>query len=174
MLDKMLKSDFLAKLAETEWVKKNITCRNITLRLDLYALKGTLTINFPPAPSDRIWYGFRTPPKLDIALRPCFSGDSLGKYEATLSTVMGHLEKRLKWALMTVLVLPNMCNAVLPFMDHIPYSVGAGFSSRKRSTATAATNIGPSNTKVETTPEDTTAATENKPPQVLSLSLIHI
>ena len=55
MLDSLLKSDFVAKMAETEWVKKNITSRNITLQLQLHTVKGTLTLNFPPAPSDRIW-----------------------------------------------------------------------------------------------------------------------
>ena len=55
MIDSLLKSDFVAKMAETEWVKKNITSRNITLQLQLHSVKGTLTLNFPPAPSDRIW-----------------------------------------------------------------------------------------------------------------------
>ena len=55
MLDSLLKSDLLAKVAETEWVKKNITGKNITLQLQLHAIKGILTLNFPPDPSDRIW-----------------------------------------------------------------------------------------------------------------------
>lgn len=59
MLDSLLKSDFVAKVAESEWVKKNIKNRNITLQLQLHIVKGTLTLNFPPAPSDRVWYGFR-------------------------------------------------------------------------------------------------------------------
>jgi hypothetical protein len=55
MLEGLLKSDFMAKVAESEWVKKNITGKNITLQLQLHSVKGTLTVNFPPAPSDRIW-----------------------------------------------------------------------------------------------------------------------
>ena len=156
MIDSLLKSDFVAKMAETEWVKKNITSRNITLQLQLHSVKGTLTLNFPPAPSDRIWqvklifvsnialtvsqcpggrvsqhvgvskgvgcntgtslpfgsywtfsfssfrYGFRYPPDMEIALRPCFGGQSLGKYEGTLSAVMRHLVKRLKQEFMKV------------------------------------------------------------------------
>ena len=50
MLENLLKSDFVARMAESEWVKKNIT-----LQLQLHAVKGTLTLNFPPAPSDRVW-----------------------------------------------------------------------------------------------------------------------
>jgi len=124
MFDSFLKSEFVAKMAETEWVKKNITSRNITLQLQLHSVKGTLTLNFPPAPSDRIWYGFRYPPDMDIALRPCFGGQSLGKYEGTLSTVMRHLVKRLKQEIMKVLVYPNLDDADLPFLDRVQYSLG--------------------------------------------------
>ena len=55
MLENLLKSDFVARMAESEWVKKNITGKNIPLQLQLHAVKGTLTLNFPPAPSDRVW-----------------------------------------------------------------------------------------------------------------------
>lgn len=55
VLEGLLKSDFVAKVAESEWVKKNITGKQITLQLQLHSIKGTLTVNMPPAPSDRIW-----------------------------------------------------------------------------------------------------------------------
>ena len=51
----ILRSETVAKLAQSEWVKKNITSTNITLQLQLHSIKGTLRVNFPPAPSDRIW-----------------------------------------------------------------------------------------------------------------------
>eukprot|EP00095_Tigriopus_kingsejongensis_P001879 snap_masked-scaffold70_size417918-processed-gene-2.2 protein:Tk01879 transcript:snap_masked-scaffold70_size417918-processed-gene-2.2-mRNA-1 annotation:"testis-expressed sequence 2 protein isoform x1" len=123
MLENLLKSDFVAKMATSEWVKKNITERNITLQLQLHSLKGTLTLNLPPAPSDRVWYGFRTPPQLEIALRPCFGGKGLGKYENTFSSVMRQLENRLKQEFMKVLVHPNLDDEVLPFLDHVEYSL---------------------------------------------------
>jgi hypothetical protein len=72
------------------------SCSLSCVRFQLHAIRGTLTANFPPAPSDRVWYGFRTPPELELALRPCFGGHPLGKYEGSFSTVMKHLEKRLK------------------------------------------------------------------------------
>ena len=145
MLDSLLKSDFVAKVAESEWVKKNIKNKNITLQLQLHTVKGTLTLNFPPAPSDRLWYGFRYPPRLDIALRPCFGGQSLGKYEGTLSTVMKHLEKRLKLEFMKVLVFPNLDDEVLPFLNHIPYSFGSVSSqgSPRKESGTEQSSSGP-------------------------------
>ena len=54
MIEGLLKSDFVARLAEKEWVKKNITEQCITLQLQLHSLKGTLTLNVPPSPSDRL------------------------------------------------------------------------------------------------------------------------
>ena len=103
-------------------MKKNITGREITLQLQLHLVRGTLTLNMPNAPSDRIWwdplinrskwvlqscffpfrYGFRKPPQLELALRPCFGGRSLGKYESTFAAVMRRLETRLKQEFMKV------------------------------------------------------------------------
>ena len=68
-------------------------------------------------------YGFRSPPQLEIALRPCFNGHSLSKYEGTFAAVMRQLEKKLKLEFMKVLVYPNMDDEVLPFLDHVAYAV---------------------------------------------------
>jgi len=76
-------------------------------------------------------YGFREPPVLDLALRPCFGGHSLGKYEGTISTVMKHLEKRLKLEFIKVLVCPNMDDEVLPFLHHVPYSLTGNNANQK-------------------------------------------
>ena len=53
MIEGLLKSDFVARLAEKDWVKRNITEQCITLQLQLHSVKGTLTLNVPPSPSDR-------------------------------------------------------------------------------------------------------------------------
>ena len=68
---------------------------------------------------------------LDLALRPCFGGHSLGKYEGTISTVMKHLEKRLKLEFIKVLVCPNMDDEVLPFLHHVPYSLTGNNANQK-------------------------------------------
>ena len=47
----------------------------------------------------------------------------MGKYEGTISTVMKHLEKRLKLEFIKVLVCPNMDDEILPFLHHVPYSL---------------------------------------------------
>ena len=60
---------------------------------------------------------------MDLALRPCFGGHSLGKYEGTISTVMKHLVRRLEVEFIKVLVCPNMDDEVLPFLHHVPYAL---------------------------------------------------
>jgi hypothetical protein len=45
---------------------------------------------------------------------------------------MKHLEKRLKLEFMKVLVYPNLDDEVLPFMDHVVYSLNAATSSLKQ------------------------------------------
>ena len=58
-----------------------------------------------------------------MALKPCFGGRSLGKYESTLSAVMRQLIGRLKQELFKVLVYPNLDDLDVPFMDHISYAM---------------------------------------------------
>ena len=81
---------------------------------------------------------------MNLALKPCFGGKSLGKYESTFSSVMRQLEKRLKQEFMKVLVYPNMDDEVLAFMDHVPYAllpgVGGGATSAGNSNATTPSN----------------------------------
>lgn len=76
-------------------------------------------------------YGFKRPPTLDIALRPCFGSLNLGRYENTLSAIMRHLVKRLKMEFMKVLVYPNMDDEVLPFMNHVKYTAGSPLHQQK-------------------------------------------
>ena len=73
---------------------------------------------------------------MNLALKPCFGGKSLGKYESTFSSVMRQLEKRLKQEFMKVLVYPNMDDEVLAFMDHVPYALLPGANSKDNSSAT--------------------------------------
>ncbi|KAG7248507.1 hypothetical protein CRUP_007820, partial [Coryphaenoides rupestris] len=53
-------------------------------------LRGTLAVNVPPPPTDRIWYGFRTPPHLELKARP-----KLGEREVTFAHVTDWIEKKL-------------------------------------------------------------------------------
>lgn len=111
----------------------DLTFSSHTCSLDLQTLSLNLSTPFV---SSR--YGFRNPPYMNLALKPCFGGKSLGKYESTVSSVMRQLEKRLKQEFMKVLVYPNMDDEVLAFMDHVPYALLPG--SAATSSATTPSN----------------------------------
>ena len=86
-------------------------------------------------------YGFRTPPQLEIALKPCFGGHSLGKYEGKLSAVMGVIIRRLKQEFIKVLVYPNLDDLDIPFMDHISYSMGGTGNNSPMSSSGGKTDV---------------------------------
>lgn len=57
--------------------------------LQIQMLTGTLLINIPPPPSDRLWYGFRPNPQLRLKARP-----RVGEKAVTMSRILEWIEKR--------------------------------------------------------------------------------
>ena len=58
-VDKIAKSKYFQKATENEFIKKKIEEMSNTpllLTVEVQELSGTLVINIPPPPSDRIWY----------------------------------------------------------------------------------------------------------------------
>ena len=58
-VDKIAKSKYFQKATENEYIKKKIAeVSNMPLMLsvEVLELSGTLAINIPPPPTDRIWY----------------------------------------------------------------------------------------------------------------------
>ena len=108
-------------------------------------------------------YGFRSPPQLEMALKPCFGGHSLGKYEGSLSAVMRQLIGRLKQELFKVLVYPNLDDLDIPFMDHISYSMwGTGNNSPTTPSGGRMDTIAGVNTGNEETSEQRSKNEENE------------
>ncbi|KAL3223327.1 hypothetical protein MRX96_049833, partial [Rhipicephalus microplus] len=64
-----------------------------------------------PPPTDRIWYGFRTLPKMQLVARP-----KLGAKEVTIARVTERIEKMLFLEFQRIFVMPNMDDFVVPFM----------------------------------------------------------
>ncbi|TMS21871.1 Testis-expressed protein 2 [Larimichthys crocea] len=97
-VDKIAKSKYFQKATENEFIKKKFEEMSNTpllLTVEVQELSGTLVINIPPPPTDRIWYSFCVPPKLDLHVRP----------------KLGEREK--------VFVLPNMDDICLPLMHTV-------------------------------------------------------
>ncbi|XP_074552002.1 testis-expressed protein 2-like [Halichoeres trimaculatus] len=113
-VDKIAKSKYFQKATENEYIRKKIAeVSNMPLMLsvEVLELSGTLAVNIPPPPTDRIWYSFRVPPRLDLHVRP-----TLGEREVTFTHVTEWIEKKLQCEFQKVLVMPNMDDLYLPLM----------------------------------------------------------
>uniref|UniRef100_A0AAQ6ANJ1 SMP-LTD domain-containing protein n=1 Tax=Amphiprion ocellaris TaxID=80972 RepID=A0AAQ6ANJ1_AMPOC len=113
-VDKITKSKYFQKATETEFIKKKmeeVSNTPLLLTVEVQQLQGTLAVNIPPPPTDRIWYGFRTPPRLELKARP-----KLGEREVTLAHVTDWIEKKLDQEFQKILVMPNMDDVWLTIM----------------------------------------------------------
>ncbi|KAJ8254254.1 hypothetical protein COCON_G00208660 [Conger conger] len=113
-VDKITKSKYFQKATETEFIKKKIeevSNTPLLLTVEVQECCGKLAVNIPPPPTDRIWYGFRSPPHLELKARP-----KLGEREVTLAHVTDWIEKKLDQEFQKVLVMPNMDDVWLPIM----------------------------------------------------------
>ncbi|XP_062853891.1 testis-expressed protein 2-like [Trichomycterus rosablanca] len=113
-VDKITKNKYFQKATETEFIKKKIeevSNTPLLLTVELQECKGKLAVNIPPPPTDRIWYGFRSPPLLELKARP-----KLGEREVTLAHVTDWIEKKLEREFQKILVMPNMDDVWLGVM----------------------------------------------------------
>uniref|UniRef100_A0A3P9L7T0 Testis expressed 2, like n=1 Tax=Oryzias latipes TaxID=8090 RepID=A0A3P9L7T0_ORYLA len=113
-VDKIAKSKYFQKATENEYIRKKIAeVSNMPLMLsvEVLELSGTLAVNIPPPPTDRIWYSFRVPPRLDLHVRPM-----LGEREVTFTHVTEWIERKLQCEFQKVFVMPNMDDLYLPLM----------------------------------------------------------
>ncbi|XP_041432723.1 testis-expressed protein 2 isoform X2 [Xenopus laevis] len=113
-VDKITKSKYFQKATETEFIKKKIeevSNTPLLLTVEVQECQGTLAINIPPPPTDRIWYGFRKPPRLELKARP-----KLGEREVTLAHVTDWIERKLEHEFQKIFVMPNMDDLYVPIM----------------------------------------------------------
>ncbi|XP_058013389.1 testis-expressed protein 2-like isoform X2 [Ahaetulla prasina] len=113
-VDKIAKSKYFQKATENEFIKKKmeeVSNTPLLLTVEVQDLTGTLAVNIPPPPTDRIWYSFRIPPQLDMKVRP-----QLGEREVTFPHITEWIEKKLQHEFQKILVMPNMDDIILPLM----------------------------------------------------------
>ncbi|XP_051573352.1 testis-expressed protein 2-like isoform X2 [Myxocyprinus asiaticus] len=113
-VDKIAKSKYFQKATETEFIKKKmeeVSNTPLVLTVEVQECRGTLAVNIPPPPTDRIWYGFRRPPHLELKARP-----KLGEREVTFAHVTDWIEKKLDQEFQKIFVMPNMDDVWLPIM----------------------------------------------------------
>uniref|UniRef100_A0AAF5RW06 SMP-LTD domain-containing protein n=1 Tax=Wuchereria bancrofti TaxID=6293 RepID=A0AAF5RW06_WUCBA len=115
VVDKIASSNIFQGASEFRPVKKmmeGISSTRLLLNVDVIRLEGTMTINIPPPPSDRLWYAFRTPPELSIRSVP-----QVGDRLVDMSTVSSWIENKLRLLLEKNLVCPNMDDLIVPVMS---------------------------------------------------------
>ncbi|XP_034045978.1 testis-expressed protein 2-like [Thalassophryne amazonica] len=113
-VDKIAKSKCFQKATENEYVRKKfaeVSNMPLMLSIEVLELSGTLAVNIPPPPTDRIWYSFWVPPRLDLHVRPM-----LGEREVTFTHVTEWIERKLQCEFQKVFVMPNMDDLYLPLM----------------------------------------------------------
>ncbi|NXL42596.1 TEX2 protein, partial [Podilymbus podiceps] len=113
-VDKIAKSKYFQKATENEFIKKKIeevSNTPLLLTVEVQELAGTLAVNIPPPPTDRVWYSFRVPPQLELKVRP-----KLGEREVTFLHVTEWIEKKLQHEFQKILVMPNMDDLLIPIM----------------------------------------------------------
>lgn len=113
-VDKITASKYFQQATDNKYIKKAMEgVSNTPLLLDVYVqeLSGTLSMNFPPPPSDRLWYGFRGQPNLVLAARPC-----LGNLAVSTSHVIEWIQKKLQEEFYKLLVIPNMDDIFIQVM----------------------------------------------------------
>ncbi|XP_041077432.1 testis-expressed protein 2-like isoform X2 [Polyodon spathula] len=113
-VDKITKSKYFQKATETEFIKKKIeevSNTPLLLTVEVQECRGTLAVNIPPPPTDRIWYGFRSPPHLELKARP-----KLGEREVTFAHVTDWIENKLEREFQKIFVMPNMDDVYMTVM----------------------------------------------------------
>uniref|UniRef100_A0A8C5Q930 SMP-LTD domain-containing protein n=1 Tax=Leptobrachium leishanense TaxID=445787 RepID=A0A8C5Q930_9ANUR len=114
-VDKIAKSRYFQKATENEYIKRKIeevSNTPLLLTVEIQELEGSLAVNIPPPPTDRIWYSFRMPPRVEMKVRP-----KLGEREVTFIHVTEWIEKKLQDEFQKILVMPNMDDIYFPIMQ---------------------------------------------------------
>lgn len=114
LVDKIAQSRYFQQATENSYIKRKmeeVSNTPLVLTVEVSHLVGTLALNIPPPPTDRIWYGFRTLPKMQLVARP-----KLGAKEVTIARVTERIEKMLFLEFQRVFVMPNMDDFLVPFM----------------------------------------------------------
>lgn len=119
IVDKITASNLFQSATEISYVQRameNMSTR-IKLRVELKGLVARVVLNIPPPPSDRIWVGFRGPPRLWITAKP-----ALGEHSVDWSLVTNVIENKLCEEVYKYLVYPNMVDVIVPILGQATYT----------------------------------------------------
>ncbi|XP_042219773.1 testis-expressed protein 2-like isoform X2 [Homarus americanus] len=115
LVDTVAGSRYFQQAAEWRLLQRalqGVSNTRIELSVEVRRLAGTLALNVPPPPADRLWYGFRGVPELVMVARP-----RLGDRILNLPFLVEFIQKQLRLIFEKVFVLPNMDDIVIPIMS---------------------------------------------------------
>ncbi|XP_046408967.1 testis-expressed protein 2 isoform X2 [Ischnura elegans] len=115
MVDKIASSKYFQQATEYKYIKRameGVSNTRLVLSVELKGAVGTLAVNIPPPPSDRLWYGFRTNPRLWLTARP-----KLGERQVNITHITNLIESKLCFVIQKIFVLPNMDDLIIPVMS---------------------------------------------------------
>uniref|UniRef100_A0A1Y1M9S9 SMP-LTD domain-containing protein n=1 Tax=Photinus pyralis TaxID=7054 RepID=A0A1Y1M9S9_PHOPY len=96
-----------------KYIILGVSNTDLSLKVELKGFVGTLVLNMPPPPSDRVWIGFRPLPQLWLSAHPIV-GERNFSFIKQLTT---WIEKKLTQEFQKVLVIPNMEDIAIPVMS---------------------------------------------------------
>ncbi|XP_033737107.1 testis-expressed protein 2-like [Pecten maximus] len=121
-LGKITQSKYFQSATEIKYIKKKmeeVSNTPIELTVEVRILSGTMAINIPPPPTDRLWYGFRGNPKLHLVAKP-----KVGARELTITHITEWIEKKLSTEFQRTFVYPNLDDLEVPtFTTYTPNGV---------------------------------------------------
>ncbi|EFA08264.1 testis-expressed protein 2 isoform X2 [Tribolium castaneum] len=115
MVDRIAESKFFQAATEYRYIKKameGVSNTDLRLKVEIKELVGTLVLNIPPPPSDRVWIGFRPTPELALGAQPI-----VGERNITFLRITSWIEKKLRLEFQKLLVIPNMEDFIVPVMS---------------------------------------------------------
>ncbi|XP_026474776.1 testis-expressed protein 2-like [Ctenocephalides felis] len=114
VVDQVAASKFFQQATENKFVKKALVAvsnSQLRLQVDFRGLIGELVLNIPNPPSDRLWFGFRKPPRIWLTVHPAF-----GERNVNFTYVTNWIEKKICQEIVKNLVLPNMEDLIIPIL----------------------------------------------------------
>ncbi|XP_050419888.1 testis-expressed protein 2 [Adelges cooleyi] len=105
-----------SSLFELKYVKRvleNVAKKELTLVIDVKQLIGTLIVNLPPPPTDRIWVSFRGCPQITFEAKPKVNDTNVPLIDFLTKWLHNVLIKEFE----KIIVLPNMTDFSIPMMN---------------------------------------------------------
>ncbi|VVC35698.1 Hypothetical protein CINCED_3A022835 [Cinara cedri] len=101
---------------ELKFVRKvfeNVAKKDLTLVINVKQLVGTLIVNLPPPPTNRVWVAFKGSPQINFEAKPKVNDTNVPLMDVLTKALHNILIKEFE----KVIVLPNMVDFSIPMMS---------------------------------------------------------